>query len=226
VGTGIVPPDLLVTPGQLSRYNVPAGFLAQFAARPFLLQITTGGTLGVMQFAWQYSGDSAWSPPIASAAGNAFQYTIDDTFADLTFGAATYNVGDTYNVDAFGNVTGPSTHVAAARFDLRQTACSAATTEALMLMADAVHPPLQTWGDDVTTHAAALAYAILKRGRGATPQGAGVGDANVFDAEKIAREFFKRIGENGMPSSMTDSSSSTDGPLIPVYPFGDPPRGW
>lgn len=226
MGSGTVPPDLLVTPAQLSRFNVPSAFLAQFAARPFTVQISSGGALGAMAFYWQFPGDSSWSAPIVSAAGASWLYTLDDVFADLTFAARTYSVGETYNVDAGGTVTG-AVGLTAAMFDLRVNACSAATAEAMMLMRDAISPPLKAWGDDVTTHAASIAYAILKRGRGATPEHAGgEGDMNVFTAEGRALDFFKRIGKDGRPDTMTDTSTTVDGPMIAAYPTSDRLRGW
>ncbi|MGH8323450.1 MAG: hypothetical protein ACRETD_06580 [Steroidobacteraceae bacterium] len=226
MGTGPVPPGALVTPALLSRFNVPSSFLAQFAPRPYQIQVLVPGVLGTVQFQWQYPGDSAWSAPIVSTAGAAWAFTLDDTFTDLTFAAATYNLNDTYTVDANGAVSGPSANITAARFDLRQNACSAVTAEAMTLMRDAIHPPLLTWGDDATTHAAAWAYEVLKRGRGMAPEDAAVGDANVLTGGELARKYFASIGENGRPDSMTDSSPTVDGPLIPVYPYGDPPRNW
>jgi hypothetical protein len=223
--TGVIPPGYLVTAALLSRYNVPSAFLAQFGVRPFSIQISTGGALGTMQFIWQYPGDSAWSAPIVSAAGATWLYTLDDVFADLTFAARTYVLAETYSVDAGGTVTGAA-GLTAARFSLVTNACSAVTAEAMQLMRDAIRPPLLTWGDDAVTHAAAMVYAVLKRGRGLTPDGAGEGDSNLFAAERIARQFFKDIGENGRPDSMTDSSPTSDGPLIAAYPSGDTERGW
>ncbi len=223
------PPDYLVTPAQLSRYSVPSSFLAQFAARPFLLKIDIAGALGVMAFSWQISGDSAWSGSIVSSAGTTWDATVDEVFADLTFAAGTYVVDTTYTVDANGTVTpggGAIDAVTASLFDVRANACSAVTTEALTLMQDAVRQPLVTWGDDVRTHAAAWVFAILKRGKGATPQGAGEGDSNIFLAEDAARKFFAMIGEKGKPASITDTSVSSDGPMIAAYPSGDTARGW
>lgn len=226
MGTGPVPPWMLVTPAQLSRYNVPSDFLAQFQPRPFQVQIVVAGALGSMAFAWQWLGDSAYSASIYSAAGAPWTWTVDSAFADLTFAAATYGLNDTYIVDTSGHVTGPSGNVSAALWDQRQLACSAVTLEAMQRMRDAIRPPLLTWGDDATTHAAAWVYAILKRGKGATPQGAGAGDENIFLAEKSAQNFFSSIGAGGKPDSMTDTSTTTDGPLFAAYPSGDTPREW
>jgi hypothetical protein len=223
--TGVIPPGLLITPAQLSRYNVPSAFLAQFALRTFTIQVIIGGALGTMQVAWQYAGDGALSAPIVSVAGTTWAYTLDDTFADLTFAARTYVLGETYAVDPNGLVTG-AVGLTAARFSRVQSACSSVTAEAMTMMRDAIRPPLTTWGDDAVLHAAQMVYAVLLRGVGATPPGAGVGDENVFLAEKIGREFFQGIGKNGKPDSMTDTSSTADGPLIPAYPSGDEPRGW
>lgn len=223
--TGVIPPGFLVTPAQLSRYHVPSAFLAQFAPLPFSILISQGGVLGTMQFQWQYPGDSAWSSPITSVAGTTWPYTLEDTFSDLTFAARTYVLNETYTVDPAGVVTGAA-GLTAARFDLRATACSAATAEAMTLMRDAIRPPLTTWGDDAVMHAAAMVYGILKRSRGATPQGAGEGDANVFSAEEVARKFFSDIGANGRPDNMIDTSPTADGPLVPAYPSGDTLRGW
>lgn len=223
---GAIPPGLLVAPPQLSRYNVPSAFLTQFAPLPFNVLISQGGALGAMQFQWQYPGDTAWSASIVSAAASPpWLFTLDDTFTDLTFAARTYVLNETYAIDASGNVTGAA-GLTAARFDLRSTACSAATAEAMTRMRDAIRPPLTSWGDDAVTHAAAMVYAILKRGRGATPTGAGTGDANVFTAEDAARAFFDDIGANGRPDNMTDTSPTSDGPLMAAYPTGDCLRGW
>lgn len=226
MGTGPVPPGLLVTPAQLSRFNVPSAFLAQFAARPFTVQISVGGALGVMQYIWQYAGDTGWSPPVQSMAGATWPSTNDDTFADLVFATRTYVLLETYNVDSNNVVTGAA-GLTCTRFSLTQSACSAATAEAMTLMRDAIRPPLLTWTDDLTTHAAAMAYAILKRGRGATPDSAGGdGDDNIFSFERRALDFFGAIGRNGRPDSVTDTSPTSDGPLLAAYPFGDSLRGW
>jgi len=223
------PPDLLVTPAQLSRYNVPSQFLAQFALKSFVLTITVGGDLGVMEFTWLAVGDTGESASVGTAAGATWMKTIDDVFADLTFASGTYVVDSTYTIDENGIVTpsaGGLPTVTCARFDLRQSACSAATTEAMYLMRDAIRPPLTAWGDDARTHAAALSYAILKRGRGAAPMDAAVGDEHVFRAEDVARKFFEGIGKNGRPDNMTDTSPSHDGPMFAAYPSSDTRRGW
>lgn len=226
MGTGPVPPGLLVTPVQLSRYGVPSDFLSQFQPRPFTLQITAAGALGAMAFAWQYPGDPSLSVPMFSTAGATWQTTVDGAFADLTFAAATYGLGDTYTVDTAGHVSGPSGNIVASLWDQRQVMCSAVTTEAMSRMRDAIHPPLMAWGDDATRHAAAWVYALLKRSKGATPTGAGSGDENIFTDEKAAQDFFDTIGAEGRPDSMTDTSATTDGPLFSAYPTGDTPRDW
>lgn len=230
MGTGPVPPGLLVQPAQLSRYGVPGAFLRQFDARPFLLQVATGGALGVMQVQWQYPGDTDWSAPLVSTAGSSWQQTLDATYADLTFAGGNYNQGDTYTVDAFGAVipTGSAQAglIAATRFSVPANACSAVTRQALTLMADAITQPLLTWEDDATWHAAAWVYELLLRQNGASPEKAAAGDATVLAAGDKAREYFRGIGLSGRPVSMTDSSVSPDGPLLSLYPYGDKPRGW
>lgn len=224
--TGSVPPGLLVQPAQLSRYNVPSAFLTQFALKPFTLVVSVGGVLGVMQFTWLYAGDSYQSAPFQSVAGATWAYTLEDTFSDLVFAARTYVLGETYVVDSNGAVTG-AVGLTATRFSLVQNACSAATAEAMTLMRDAVRAPLTAWGDDAVTHCAAMVYGILKRGRGATPDAAGGdGDNNIFIFEKRALQFFGDIGKNGRPESMTDTSSTADGPLIAAYPISNTLRGW
>lgn len=223
--TGAVPPGLIVLPTQLGRYNVPGDFLAQFALRTVTVQVIVGGTLGTMQVAWQYAGDAVFSAPVVSVAGATWAYTIEDAFTDLIFAARTYVLGETYAVDPAGAVTGAA-GLTAARFSRVQNACSSVTAEAMTLMRDAIRPPLTSWGDDAVLHAAQMAYAVLKRGVGATPSGAGAGDENVFLAEKIARDFFTDIGKNGRPDNMTDSSPTLDGPLLAAYPTGDDSRGW
>jgi hypothetical protein len=221
------PPDPLVQPAQLSRFGVPADFVGKFALRPFQVQILVGGALGTMQFVWRYAGDTDWSnTPIVSTGGTSWAYTLDDVFADLVFAAAAYVALTVYAVDASGAVTGGAGELAATRFSLPVNACSAATMESLTLMRDAVTQPLLSWGDDVRTHAAAMVHAILKRGRGATPPGGGMGDENIWIAETNARRFFLGIGERGKPDSITDSSPTLDGPMFSVYPEGDDPIGW
>lgn len=224
-----VPPDLLVTPAQLSRYGVPGPFLAQFVPRAFVLTITAGGALGAMRVTWSAVGDDAESAEIGSASGSSWALTIDELFADLEFEAGSYVEDSSYAVDENGVVipsTGGLPTVTCERFDLRQSACSAVTTEAMYLMRDAIRPPLTSHGDDARTHAAAMVYAVLKRGRGAAPVDAAPGDEHVFLAEDIGRKFFQNIGKNGKPDSMTDTSPSSDGPLIPAYPVSDTRRGW
>lgn len=225
MGTGPVPPGLLVQPSQLSRYNVPSSFLEQFAPRLFNIMISTAGALGAMAFQWQYPGDTSWSAPIFSDAGATWAFTLEDTFTDLTFATHAYVLNAVYAVDRNGVVTGGA-ELTAVRFDLRQNACTSVTREAMMLMRDAIHPPLLTWDDDATTHAAAWVYEILKRGRGLAPADAAPGDSNVLTAGDLARKYFALIGEKGKPDSMTDTSTTVDGPLFPVYPSGSDPRGW
>lgn len=106
------------------------------------------------------------------------------------------------------------------------TACVSVTGEALYLMRNAVRPPLTAWGAEVKTHAAAMVYAILKRGKGATPRGAGMGDENIFLAEEAARAFFRGIGEGGKPDNMTDAAAASTGPIFSAYPVSDPQRDW
>jgi hypothetical protein len=231
MGTGPVPPGLLVTPAQLSRYNVPSAFLAQFALRPLEVQITTGGAIGTFAFAWRLVGDTDWSAPIASSAVTPWAYTIDDAFADLTFAAGNYVLDSIYRIDAAGNVTlgsgSPIAGLSAVLWDKRQLTCVSVTGTALKLMRDAIKAPLQSWDEDATMNAAAMVYALLKRGVGATPESAGGGDANVFASELVAIAYFESIGKKGKPDGWVDSSPSADGPLIAKYPFGATRlRGW
>lgn len=230
MGTGPVPPGLLVQPAQLSRYNVPGDFLAQFDARPFLLQIAAGGALGAMQYQWQYPGDSDWSPLIVSTAGSSWASTIRKTSTDLTFAAGAYAEGDTYMVDAAGTVTPQGSAqaglISASRYDQVMITCSAVTAEALTKMTDAITAPLLSWADDATMHAAAWVYEWLKYGKGLAPEEAAVGDANVIAGGAKARKYFEDIGAAGKPATMTDSSVSADGPLLSAYPSGDCPRKW
>lgn len=223
------PPDPLIAPAQLSRYNVPSDFLAQFLPRPFLLQIAAAGALGAMQFQWMYPGDADWSVLIVSTAGASWTDSIDKTFTDLSFAAATYGQGDTYMVDALGSVIpqagAQSGLISATRYDQRAITCSAVTQEALTLMGNAVKQPLLTWGDDARMHAAAWVYEWLKYGKGLAPDLAAVGDANIINGADRARKYFATIGEKGRPESMTDSSPSADGPMM-RYPTSDKPRGW
>lgn len=230
MGAGPVPPGLLVQPAQLSRYNVPPDFLAQFKLRPFLLQVTTPGALGTMQFAWQYPGDGAWSELHVSTAGPSWTETLDLTFTDLTFGAGAYVGGDTYMVDSAGAVipqgSAQAGLISAARYDQLAITCSAVTAEALQKMADAITQPLLSWDDDATMHAAAWVYEWLKYGKGISPEKAAAGDASVITSGQTARKYFEDIGAGGKPASMTDSSVSVDGPLLSAYPSGDCPRRW
>jgi hypothetical protein len=221
-----IPPDLLVTPAQLSRFNVPSAFLAQFEPRPIDVIVSTPGLLGAMAIEWRWSGDASFSAPIFSDSGSSWAVTIEDAFVDLTFaGTSYYYANKSYTVDRNGVVTGGA-ELTAARFDRRLNACSSVTTEAMTLMRDAIRPPLVTWGDDARTHAAAWVYAVLKRGTGAAPVDVAVGDEHVFKGEDLAIKFFTKIGEDGRPDSMTDTSPTVDGPLLPAYPYGDTLRGY
>jgi hypothetical protein len=219
------PPDNLVEPSVLTRFGVPGSFLAQFAPRSFQVVIEVSGTLGTMAISWRQSSTEVGSDPVISTTGATWTIAIDDFNADLTFAAGSYTATTVYTIDEAGNVTGGS-GLTASRFDLRVNACSSVTTEALALMQDAVRQPLTAWGDDTRSHAAAMVYAWLKRSKGATAIGAGMGDENVFLAEDIGRKFFIGIGQRGKPPSISDTSTSSDGPMFAAYPTSDEPRGW
>ena len=135
---------LLVDPWQLSRFNVPSDFLAQFAHAPFEIHMDVGGALGAMAFSWRPVGDENWSATIYSSALSPWCYTLDPVFTDLTFAPATYSEGDVFQVDARGNVTTTATSgiVAASLFDLPMSACRSVTAEALARMRDAIKQPL------------------------------------------------------------------------------------
>lgn len=225
--------DPLVAPSELSQYGVPGGFLAQFIPRALEIQISAGGALGVMEFVYRLRGDDEFRPtPIVTSAAPPWSVTIDaesNTFATLTWASATYVLNSVYVVDEVGTVTqtaGSEGGLTAYRFDLRTTACSAVTAEAMLLMRNAVKPPLVSWGADVRSHAAAMVYAWLKRSRGLTANQAGSGDENIFSAESLARAYFLGIGEGGKPDNMVDSSAQSDGPMFNAYPTGNTPRGW
>lgn len=223
------PASPLVDPAALAQFGVPPSFVVQFQPRSLNAEITNGGVLGVMSFCWQWRGEDNFNPqPFVSSAGTTWVIGLDETFTTFTWPAGTYILGANYQIDEVGTVTasggGPSPTVV--RYDLRSQACSAVTSEAMLLMRNAVSPPLLTWGDAVRTHAAAMVYAWLKRARGLTANTAGSGDENVFAAEATAREFFILIGEQGLMDDMTDSSTSVDGPIFNAYPTGDTARNW
>ena len=221
------PPDPLVSTAQLPQFGVPPDFLFQFRARAFQILIATGGALGTMTWQWRWTGDTAWSSFIyATSTVSPWTWTIDEAFAALSFPAGTYTATHVYSVDEAGTVTGVGPAISCTRYDLAANACSAATAEALTLMQNAVRQPLTAWGDDVRQHAASMAYAALKRSRGATPTGAGLGDEIVFIAAQEARSFFGLNGKQGRPPSILDTSITTDGPMFAAYPVGDIPRGW
>lgn len=201
-------------------------FLSQFEPRPIDILIDTAGALGTMAFSWRWAGDESYSPVITSDAGSTFVYELEEAFCTLTFAAGSFAAAAHARVDRGGTVTG-TLAVTATRYDLRSQACSSVTAEAMTRMRDAVRPPLVSWSDDVRTHAAAMVYAILRRGRGATPaEAGGQGDQNVFLAEDAARLFFDRIGKYGRPDGIVDTPASEDGPLFPAMPMGDDLRGW
>jgi hypothetical protein len=218
------PPDPIVEPAQLTRFNVPSDFVAQFRKRPFQVQIAVGGVLGAMAFAWRFVGDEAWSATEYSSGGASWAVTVDDVCADLTFAAATYVADTVYTIDANGTVSGGA-GLTASLFDKLAKTCGSVTTEILMRVQDAATQPLQSWGDDWRQQAANMVYAALKRGKGASPKGLGAGDDHIFLAEDAARRFFDKIGENGLPASVVDSSADTDGPMM-RYPTSDEPRGF
>ncbi len=228
------PTDNLCEPSELTRYGVPGSFVAQFPPRPMQVKIDTGGALGTMQFVYKLAAEDNYNnTPIASSTATT-PWTIEldeqvNLYASLSFAAATYVTNDVYFINEVGTVTqttGTAGGLTATRYDLRTTACSSVTREALMLMQNAVTAPLTAWTDDARTHAAAMVYAILKRGRGFTAQPAGVGDENILAAEAMARAYFINIGEKGKPAGWTDSSVTDDGPIFSSYPSGNTPRGW
>jgi hypothetical protein len=224
------PPDPLVKPTELPRFGVSRDFLAEFLHRPFQVQISTSGDLGAMGYQWRQSSSDSWSVEYKSSAGSTWSDERDENFATLTFATAYYVEASVFLIDAAGVVTwgggaADATTLTATVYDLPTNACSSVTSEALYLMEDAVDQPLTAWGDDVRQHVADWVFAILKRGRGATPQGGGLGDENIFLAEQAAKDFFRRIGEKGRPESIVDSSPAIDGPMV-LYPVSDTPRGW
>jgi hypothetical protein len=222
------PPDNLVDPAELAQYNVPSGFLAQFVPRGFEVQISTAGALGTMAFVWRRRGEDGWSntPIISSPSSSPWSYALDDVFANLTFAVGSFVASTVYVVDESGTVTSGDGHLSVTRYDLRSNACEAVTREALLLMKNAVTPPLTAWTKDAKTHAANWVYAILKRGKGATANNAGAGDELIWEGEKLARGYFLHVGETGRPDGWVDGSVSSDGPLFSAYPIGDDDRNW
>lgn len=220
------PPDPLVAPAELTRFNVPGEFLARFRRKPIEVTVIVAGALGSLAVQWRFLGDDAWSATYYSSGGATWLLELDDAYATLTFAAATYSAATLYTVDANGNVTGGAGELTATMLDLVAQACSTVSGEALTRMADSVKAPLLSWGDEIRQHAANMVYAALKRGKGATPKGVGAGDDHVFLAEDSARRFFDLIGLKGRPDSLVDSSVSADGPMLAAYPWSRPPRGW
>lgn len=231
------PPDPLVAPEELSQWGVPAPFLSQFRLRPFEVQISRGGVLGVMAVRFRMAGDDGWSSDeVMSDGGASWVVAIDDafaqsapaTFAVLTFPAGAYGEETTYVVGADGSVTtgdgalaGPSS----VRTYLPARGCSAVTAEALQLMQNAIKPPLTAWPDSFKRHGAAMVHAFLKRSRGST-SGTDNGDDVIYAAEALARDFFIMVNENGAPPGTEDSSVPEESSLITAYPLGTDERNW
>lgn len=211
----------LVAPEALAQYGVPPAFLGQFQPRAINLLILTGGAFGAMSFQWKYINETQYSADVyfPSPVTTPWTWALDEAFVSLTFTPQSYTQGTVYTIDEGGNVTGGA-GIRATTYDLRANACDAVTSEALLLMRNAVTPPLVVWGPSVSSHAAAMAYAWLKRARGSTAQTAGEGDANIYAAEAVARDFFMLIGKQGKPDDMVDSSVTTDGPMFSAYPSG------
>lgn len=227
------PPDYLVTPDELPRYGVPSSFLDQFRVRTVEVRVEVGGALGTMQIVWRAKGEDEWSnTPIASDSAASWVVSIEEAYATLTLAAGTYVGNTTYTVSTAGGVVngaGAYAGLTASRYDLRTTACSAATNEAFALMRDGVIPPLTAWGDDVRMHTAALVYEHLKFAKGFTAAGAGVGDENVILRAQNARRYFADIGSSGIsPPGIVDSAPSADGPIMHYPTEGDSTnlRGW
>lgn len=232
------PPDPLVAPSALTKWGVPAPFMAQFRLRPIEILVSVGGALGTMIIRQRNLGDDEWSADaVPSEAGATWVVDLDDafatsaatTFATLTFAAGVYVVDTVYVVDSAGTVTpgaGAIAGVTASRTYLPAEGCSAVTAEALQLMENAVKAPLTEWPDSFRRHAAAMVHAFLKRSRGSTAKGGGDGDEVIYAAEATGREFFLHVGENGKPPGVVDTSPTDDGPMFAAYPTGGDQRNW
>lgn len=224
------PTDPLVTVAELPRYGVPSAFVEQFRPRRIQVKIYTGGALGTMAYVWRPVGEDDYTnTEVTSDPGSTWESTIEAAFCTLTFAAGTYVVNTTYTVAVDGTVTdgvGAISGVTATRFDLRSTAVSAATNEALALMRDGVTLPLTAWGDDVKMHCASLAHEHLKASKGFTANQAGAGDENAIARALAARRYFADIGQSGIiPPGITDSATAADGPIFGTI-TSDDARGW
>lgn len=65
---------------------------------PFVVKISTAGTIGTMKFRVSYDGGLTWSDAVTSADSGSgdFIYRIPGTFCVVTFGAGTFVLNSTY----------------------------------------------------------------------------------------------------------------------------------
>lgn len=204
----------LITAAELPAFGCPLDFLSQFAVRPFRVRIAAGGVLGSMAVEWQGVGEEDWSSAEVSSSVAPWSWSPLPT-AVVAFAAGTYVGESEYLVDTAGGVTrttGGLDAVTATRYDLVGNAIAAATNEAVTRMRPRKQPAILSWGADVKRHAAALVKYLLKDGVGFAPMENNSGDFQIKDAAREAREYFDRIGDQGLdPWDMVDSSASGKG---------------
>lgn len=228
-----MPQDPLITREKLALYGAPSDFLAQFRARPLVVEIVTGGALGTMTFRWRLQDDDdAWSDEETSEAGSTWSTTLaDPAFATLTFAAGTYVADKQYVVRSSGAVvagSGALDALTATRIDIVASICDSTTKKAVTwLSSTRVVPPIVSVDTEIEEWLAAVAIYALKSRQGSTPPGAGLGDENLRLRALDAEENLKAIGRSAQrPPGLVDSSSSGDGGGFTAYPESDDLRGW
>ncbi len=219
----------LITRAELPRYGMAASFLAQFDVPVLEVQIAVGGSLGTMMARWRRRGEEGWTEPQASSSRSPWSWSPPETFATLTFEAATYEEGAVYLVDEAGTVTGEdgATGLTATRYDVVDDKIAAATGEAISYLGPRKELALQEWGAEIRAAVGKIVRYELKDLVGFAPNDANVADFQVKDAAREAREYLKAIGMGRIsPYGMVDSSPTGTGNGMPVSITSDEPAGW
>lgn len=225
---------LLITPAELPQYGASSDLLWQFRLAPVLVQVVTGGALGLMTWQWQRFGDASYSETFASetAGGSAWSSSLPDpAFATATFAPGTYNAGDVYTISSTGVVMGGTTGgvglLTATRLDVVTQACTSATSRGVTWMQPRCVAPIISVGPGTKEWLTSVVIYSLRSREGMTPAGAGAGDDNVRARAVDAEKNLRAIGiSQERPPDIVDSSSDGTGAGFTAMPISGCLVGW
>lgn len=96
-------PDFAVDQTSLPVASSGAGGVLIAPLAVVTIAVTTAGAIGTMKFTWAINNLPASAP--VPTTGSTFPFVVPGTLIHLLFAAGTYDVGDTFTVNADGSVT-------------------------------------------------------------------------------------------------------------------------